>query len=403
MTTPWTNAALPDPEMDRLGDAWDALVAGRRGDAPEADAELVAVVGQLTAEATPIRPTLTFRNSLRETLMHAETLSLPAAPSAPTFHPLPKLGRPVEVTSPAATLPGRIRRAGMRWAAIAATVALVLTTSAGGFLATRGPGDGGRATSVAGFQASPEAVNDYVDPCPRQPYYPCGATPQIGQALVVGTLFPPEATAGTNVTMLGWTVHNGETVTFDPADTQIVPGVAIDIVVDGAYSATFSGPAVIQRGTPLGTSIEYPTAGDAVELGQGDSVSFAQGTRVEVTNLNTTRPLIFKSIVIHDIPEADTGVPGSGQSVEGNPMGGAATYQVDGMGTIPMSISQYPRQEFGVFLTYSQVIPDVPVPANVGDSAVIMGPVAPTDFVFPELTPEEGTEGYFVWLYISKG
>jgi len=99
MTHPRTNATPPDPaqDADRLGDAWDALVAGHRPTVAEADAELMAVVGQLSAEAAPIRPTLAFRNSLRETLMHA---SPTAAPPPPTFRPLPSSAAPSRLAIP---------------------------------------------------------------------------------------------------------------------------------------------------------------------------------------------------------------------------------------------------------------------------------------------------------------
>ena len=408
------DAASPDPsaarDADRLGDTWDELVAGRRPVVAESDAELLAVIGQLSAEATQIRPTLTFRNALRETLMHHATAPMTAAPPAPMFQPVPKLGRSVEIESqvqrPAAAIPSRLQRVGARWAAMAATIALLLATAGGGYLASRGPGEGG-ATRVPGFAASPvaspEFTNDYVDPCPGQPYFPCGSVIDVGFAIVAGYLYGAESTTGTSVTMLGWEVGAGATVTFDPDDPQVVPGIAIDVVVDGAYAATFSGPVTVTRTHPGGASHTYPPAGELIELGPGDGVSFAQGTRVEVTNRLTSRPLVFKSVVIHGDAVTDTGEPGSGQSVKGNPGGSNVTIEEDGTGTLPMSIGQYPRQEFGIYLTYSQILPGSPLPTSVGDSIIVMGPVDPTNFFGSGPDPEEGTEGYILWTYMGKG
>lgn len=410
MTRFRTSATPPDPaeDADRLGDAWDAIVAGRRPSVADEEAELLAVVGQLSAEATPIRPTLTFRNSLRETLMH--TAPTTAALPAPTFRPLPKLGRPVEIGQPlrptATALPDRVRATALRWAAIAATIALLLATAGGGYLATRGPG-AGDPTRVAGFQfqdgtpiteprvASPVA-GGYIDPCGgAAPYFPCtGPGPLVGIGSVVGSLYDPDVTAGiTEFEMQGWTVEPGQTVSLSSASSTPVPGIGVDIVTAGAYAATFSGPVTVSRTGPLVTFYEYPSAGTRVELSKGDAVSYAFGTRTEIVNPLETQPLTFKSLAFASVPAASAATPQpSGiQSVEGD-----ARVVVDGRGTLPQALDEYDNGDMQIWLTYSQLDPARPFPPTIDSGAVVLGPVD------PQYGPE-GTEGYIVWAVQPQG
>ena len=405
MTHPRTNATPPGPthDADRLGDAWDALVAGRRPTEAEEDAEMMAVAGQLSSEAahgaSQTRPTLTFRNSLRETLMHSGPMPMNAASPAPTFHPLPKLSRPVEIghpTRPSAALPERIRATGMRWAALAATIALLLATAAGGYLATRGPGEG-NPTRVAGFAASPVAspeTAEWVDPCPGRPYSPCGSPAVIARAIFDGEFFSPRVLDASLVTMQGWEVAAGEVVTW-LADPNPLVGVATDMVLEGTYVATFSGPAVVSRPDPMGSGTTYPAAGEVVELGRGDTVSFELGTRVELSNPLSTQPLRFKSVVVHLERQVDTGAPGSGQPIEGNPSGGDVHISEDGVGTLPKSLDTYPNRELALVLMYIQVQPGFPLPTPTDRDGIIVGPVDPIQ--------EDIEEGYIVWANEVRG
>lgn len=401
MTTPWSSGANrfdPARDVDRVGDAWDALVAGRQPSLDGPEAELLAIVGQLSAEATQIRPPLTFRNHLRETLMHTPPMT--AALPAPTFQPLPKLGRPVEVDSDAGrlvtTIPSRIQRTGMRWAAIAATIALLLATAAGGFLASRDPGDGGP-TRVVGYAASPEAspvTGEWIDPCPGRPYSPCGSPDVMARAIVDGEIFSPDVLDASLVTMQGWEVAAGETVTW-LADPNPLTGIATDMVLEGAYAATFSEPVMVNRPDAFGSSITYPEAGETVELSRGDTVSFELGTRVELSNPLATLPLRFKSVVVHAQPEEDTGEPGTGQPVEGLPSGGDVRINTDGTGTLPQPLGDYPNRVLSLALMYIQVQPGFPLPEPTDHGQIVVGPVDP---IQPEIE-----EGYIVWAFESAG
>lgn len=397
MTTLRMNATPSDParDADRIGDAWDALVADRQPSLDGPEAELLAIVGQLSAEATQVRPTLTFRNHLRETLMHTPPLT--AALPAPAFHPLPKLGRPVEVgygaERPVTTIPSRIQRTGMRWAAVAATIALLLVTAAGGFLVSRGPGESGP-TRIPGFQfASPEAspeTGTYVDPCAKfRPYFPCtGPGPWVSVGIIDGSLYADEVTDGaTEVEMQSWSIAPNKSVSFPPSDIPVT-AVGMDIVIEGAYAATFSGPVTVARSGPVGTGFEYPAAGTRVELSKGDAVSYEFATRAEIINPLQTQSLEFKSIVFGR-PAAELDLAGV-QSIDGDP-----TIVVDGKGVLPQPLSAYPNRDVTIYLTYSQIDPTAPFPPKLNRGWVVLGPVDP---IQPGVE-----EGYILWAFEPAG
>lgn len=402
MTNPWkTNANEVDPDMDRLGDAWDALVAGRRPTVAEEDAELMAVVGQLSAEAQPIRPTLTFRNSLRETLTHSGTITMIAAPSAPAFQPLPKLGRPVEIghptTRPSTALPERIRATGMRWAAIAATIALLVATAGGGYLSGLDlPGGGRGGTKLAApVLGSPEAISPEADledvgPCdPMERYFPCDANITVANGLIAGGLHPSSALDVSLVTMLSWEIDPGNGATF-PSDDGFPAGIGMDIVIGGTYAATFSGPVTVTRPTGVdgaggnGMTHEYPVAGSLIELSHGDAVSYELGSPVEIRNPLETQVLRFKRLLFHsEMIGLDIG----------DPVEGVFRVVADGESRMRTMLSDRPQKEFQILLTYVQIDPAYPLNRSNAVASVILGPVAPQFGGAPE------TQGYVVWIF----
>lgn len=410
MTTPWMHATTPDPEADRLGDAWDDLIAGRQPNVVGADEELIAVIGQLTTEAAPIHPNLTFRNSLQETLMHSGTLTMGAASPAPTFHPLPKLGRPTEITSPARpradNIPGRLRSAGSRWAAVAAAIALLFATVGGGYLATRGGGGGTPTRIAAGFAGgTPESTPPNVTKSPVDTgcadvsiYVPCRPNQVVGMALIAGSLYSDAVTDGAVVAeMQGLTVDPGKTISADPSAGSST-GISVDVVVDGAYAATFDGPVTVSRPGLLDTTFEYPAAGTRVELSKGEAVSYASGSRTEITNMLHTRPLLIKSVVL-TAPEASDAADDAAATPAAGPAVPGGSVTMDGQGKLPASIDAYPNRELTITLTYAQIIPEAPFPPVVDRGAVVLGPVAPTT---NPATPEF-PEGFIVWAFESAG
>ena len=440
MTTPRPHPDPLDParEADRLGDAWDALVAGHRATPSEGDAEaeLLTVVGRLTAEAPVTGPTPTFRRQLRETLMHASPSTTPAALA---IRPFLTLGRPVEVTSPSrppgAGAAGRFQGTGVRFATVAAAIALLLATA--GYLGVGGPGNGAGTTSipapmvesptgaVAVLAESPtptverevptvtsiaEAVLPTVtplqsptatpapsatsaDPCAgADPILPCGAPVIVAQGLIAGSLYPDEITEGVqDVEMSTWSITPVQRASF-PTWTAPPAGMGMDIVVEGVYAASFTGPAVVSRKGYGTTGYEYPVTGDMVELVPGDTVSYALGTRAEVANPLATQTLTFKSLEFSSpvIAPDSTPNPAAGRVVQGN-----YEMHLDGQGALPQPIDVYSNRDVSIDLTYSQISRTVPLSED-DESAVVIGPV-PTG-----LTTDAGGS-FTVWAYDLSG
>lgn len=395
MTSSRLNGAAPPdpaPDADRLGDAWDDLIAGHHSTDARADADLLSVVAQLHAEAPSIRPTVTFRNHLRETLMYTSNSALPA----PTLRPIPGLGRPVEIGSisrpSVASIPVRLRSAGLRWASLAAAIALILTTVAGAYLAgTRLPGGNGAPTNIAAPltgspAATPDTEHTQIDPCPSfEPFIGCSETFGIGGGYFDSNLYAPSVTDGVDkVELQSWAIDPGETSSF-PESTGELPGISMDIVRHGAYAATFSGPVVVVRSGFMNAPREYPDDGALVELSQGDSVSYALGTRLEIHNPLETRRLIFKSIVF--TATASTVGPAGVQ-----PLNDTAEITVYGQGTLPMALNEYLDGDAQVVLTYKNSMPGVPFPPVTDTGEVVLGPVGSESGL-------DGSEGYVVWVF----
>lgn len=402
MTTPWTSIAdEPDPDANRLGDAWDAIAAGHSPTVVAEDAELIALAGQLSSEATLIRPTLTFRNHLRETLMHTGPMPLTAVPPAPNVHPLPKLGRPVETDSsvPRAERAGgsRLQSIGIRWAAVAATIALLIGTAGGGYLGGLDvPGGGRGGTKLAApVLGSPEAVSPEANlndagPCdPMERYFPCDANITVANGLIAGGLHPSSALDVSLVTMLSWEIDPGNGATF-PSDDGFPAGIGMDIVIGGIYAATFSGPVTVTRPTGVdgaggnGMTHEYPVAGSLIELSHGDAVSYELGSPVEIRNPLETQVLRFKRLLFHsEMIGLDIG----------DPVEGVFRVVADGESRMRTMLSDRPQKEFQILLTYVQIDPAYPLNRSNTVASVILGPVAPQFGGAPE------TQGYVVWIF----
>ena len=134
MTRPGSNSASPhDPDADRLSAAWNEIVAGLE---PIAEDDLTATARSLHAGAPDHRPTATFKDNLRETLMQT------AVPiETPGLRQPPRLRE--QAREPRLRIPSIVGGRAVRWTAIAATVALVLTTLVTGYLGGLYPPDKG--------------------------------------------------------------------------------------------------------------------------------------------------------------------------------------------------------------------------------------------------------------------
>jgi len=378
------NSAIPhDPEADRLSAAWNEIVAGLE---PFVEDDLTAAARSLHAGAPEHRPTSTFRDELRETLMQT------AVPIE-----MPGLRQPLHLREQAAesrlrTQP-RLGKRAVRWTAIAASIALLLTTLAAGYLGGLYPQGSGseptrnvaapylvNGTPVAGTPASGTPVANVCDTVGQ--YLPCGPNPEVGPGMFDPNKVPAEALNVTKAQLQGWEVEGSGTVAFS-APHNPVTGVAVDVVVMGAYRATFSAPVAVYRAYPGGGGAwQYPEAGAQIELSRGDSVSYQIGTKTELENPFNGWTLKFKTALFYD-----------GDPSPGN-FGAAGNVQVhiDGDGTLPKPLAELGAPEISVEISYA-TLPEVGTPIR-GTSFLtpVIGPVASTQVLGGP------NEGFVVWV-----
>ena len=382
MTRPDQHRAHPhDPDADRLSAAWNEIVAGLE---PFAEDELTATARSLHAGAPDHRPTSTFRDDLRETLMEtAVPIEMPALRQPPRLRE--------QASESRLRIPSIMGGRAVRWTAIAATVALLLTTLTAGYLSGLYPPDRGpeptrnvAAPNTGTPTAGTLVAHDCVD-VPR--YFQCGATSSVGVGMVVPGKVQADALDVTKAQLQGWEVDGAETVSFS-APKSALTGMAVDVVVVGAYQATFSVPVAVARAYPGGNySWEYPDAGTVIELSRGDSVTYQIGTKTEVRNAFEAETLKFKTILFYE------GDP----SPENTAGGGGFRARIDGDGTLPKPLGELGSPEVHVQLSYVTLAEGEAPPTGTRFITPVFGPVASTQALGGP------NEGFVVWVSTNAG
>jgi hypothetical protein len=387
MTRQGPNSAHPhDPDADRLSAAWNDIVEGFPPSTDSADAELIATVRSLHASAPDHRPQSEFRNNLREQLMDtAVPITKPGFARVGQARDSFIGMRPARAAR--SRIPQVVRGGAVRWVAIAATIALLLTTAfgawRGGIIPSNQKPNG---TNVAApfLGATPESSGTpAADPCGNVPrYIPCGGNSEVGVGMFDPKSVPGEALAVTKAQLQGWELDGSETVQFS-TPVEPVLGVAVDVVIMGAYRATFSAPVSVFRAYPGGGGTwQYPDSGTAIELSRGDSVSYQIGTKTEVENPFTATTLKFKTILFYD-----------GNSSPENLMAdGNFRIRVDGNGTLTEPLAELGAPEISVRLGYISPMPGMELPSATRFYTPVIGPVASTQAL------GGSNEGFVVWV-----
>lgn len=391
MTDRHLNGAVPsDAEADRLSAAWNDIATGIPPNVDDVDPELLRLARRLSDRPVAIHARPTFREHLKETIMQSPTVALPTRTLRPT--PLAEPFGQSGARPALREIPKLVARSGMRWAAVAATIALLLTTAAGGYLTDVGrPGGGGTGTNVA----APNTGSPEADGTPASArcviggdlYTPCGGQlPNIIASLGVYGEFSAEDLAVTRVQMQRWQIAGGQSIEFTTPVTELT-GIGMDVVINGAYTATFSAPVTIADDqSRIRGLYTYAPANEVVELVTGDVVIYELGTKIEVSNPFLHSLLQFKSVVIHD-GDAFQANLGSPEQVR---------MTVDGDGALPKPISDYAPSGLQLFLTYSQIWPGSPFPPDTDIGVIVLGPVDP-------VSGPVGTEGFILWAVQGKG
>jgi hypothetical protein len=250
---------------------WDELVQGGPA-TPEPtalDPALAATVRQLHARDDAPAADPTFAARLLEDLMDAPHVArlprtTPIDPAAGWFGPTN--GRTAPLPS---RWPIRPRGRAHRWGfAQVATALLVLLTLALGYLAL-GPGLPGADRP----DTLPAAVPPAATPMP---------TETIEETLFSVTLPAEVLPHGDKITASfhDVSIPAGFTTSWEAARGACCPGIRVDYVRVGSYTARADGPAQVLRAGGAGTPETVP-AGTDILLGPGDAMFFPNETAVE--------------------------------------------------------------------------------------------------------------------------
>lgn len=288
--------------------------------------------------------------------------------------------------------PGAVGKAATRWAAVAATIALLLTTALGGYLAGIVPsGKGPNATNIAApFAGTPESgtPQGMEDPCgERFVGQPCGSNAWTGEGQIVFEMVPEDDLSVASIQLQSWELEGGEKVTL--ADTEgELRGVGFDVILNGAYTATFSSPVTVSRPIPGGGGVqfEYPETNTSVELSRGDAVTYQIGAKIELQNQFLGQLLQFQSILFYE------GDPSASIRVAE----GRFDARIEGDGTLATPLNEYSTREISILVTFLKggyaIAPDTRITQRV------LGPVATELY-----TGEAVGEGFIVWISVRQG
>jgi hypothetical protein len=378
-----------DDAAERLDDALDRLVASpRRGvasngfasDLVQAAAEVHAMdAGDPSADPRPgflVRLEDQLGMNASPLAGHAPRFPISIAPSAgrsslPRFRRLQPIARPLRHPAIGAI----------------ATAALLVITLSGVYLTLFAPGGGGEggSTPAVATDASPEA-GPFKEPlcAPTDPYFGCGVLIRpVGRM----NIWPPNLDAAARearqVQLQGWAIAPGVSTPGGDGGGAAT-GVVVDVVLAGAYVATFDVPVVVSPGGITNDAIQYLDAGATVELGRGDAVAYQLGGLVEIDNPLSTQRIEFKRAVIY---EGDIGA--FSQTADG------ITTRVEADGSLPQAIGSYRGQAHVDLWFVEEILPGAYPPESWSD-ATIIGPVD------PQRGPE-GTEGFVLVIGPSMG
>lgn len=382
----------------RLSAAWDAIVERRPLAVTDTDAEHIRLAQTLSSRSTTVRERPGFRQQLRGTIMQTSTATPPMLGAMPSPSIDRTAGRPVALRTATA-----LGRTGARWVGLAATIALLLATAASGYFASVGlPGKDGRGPTIGAFAPgtpvvgtpetgdAPVALSCFPDPSDAL-YIPCGQRPNIiGSSHIQAGLtdvetFSTNAFNVSQVQMQRWQIDGLQALTFTAPVTPL-SGIGMDIVINGAYLATFSGPAAIgDDQSRIRGLYRYVPANTVVELVSGDVVTYELGTKLEIRNPLESSLLQFKTVLFHDGDPSPSNLGASGD----------VRMTIDGDGVLPKPLVDYSPSGARIVLTYSQIYEGYPFPPPAAAEAVVLGPVDPVN-------GPVGTEGFILWAFETQ-
>lgn len=272
-----------------------------------------------------------------------------------------------------------------------ATAALLVVTLFGAYLAILVPNDSndGQPLASAPARTVPDASPTLAEKCETTDwYFGCSYPIQlIGHNFVALSDIDESARDVRQVQLQGWAIApGGSLVGAEPGDAA--RGVVIDVVLSGAYVATFDVPVIVSPGGVTNDVIQYLDAGTTVELVRGDSVSYQLGGLVEVRNPLSGQRVEFKRAVIYE---------GDVSAFSATAQGVTTRVETDGVLPLPLREYELYGNEVRVELWYLQVHEEsYPPPYWQSDATLLLGPVD------PQRGPA-GSEGFVLVIQESAG
>ncbi len=361
----------------------DQFRRSRRPIDAEEEQEMAATLNDLqTLGATP-PPRMEFSRSLKEQLMNASMNASFGTPSVISSLSARPRALPPASRSQHKPLFG--------WLVSAAMVAALLIGAL--YFSNRSgePGNTGSRVPAASFAASPEASGAVDNACDStDSYFACE---QQANLIANSFVFYPNIDATAldvrQVQLQGWALEPGTIVSGVDAADSTAKGAVVDFVISGAYEATFDAPVVVFRSAiTIRPNIEYHDAGDVIELGSGDAVSYQLGKLVELRNPLGTLRVEFKRAVIYE---------GDITAFSAVPAG--ATTRMEGETTLSDSLVALfppPGREVSFELWYVRLVPGEPFPPTRWTDATSIGPV-------DHQNGSEGSEGFVLVIRGVQG
>lgn len=266
-----------------------------------------------------------------------------------------------------------------------ATAALLAVMFIGAYLAFFTPNDpnsGNPTVPAAAIGPSPEAspASEPYECATTDPYFGC---PQLLRQVGINIAWYPNleesALEARQVQLQGWAIAPGASLAgADEGDAAT--GVVVDVVLSGAYVATFDVPVVVARGAVTNdlNQVEYLEAGATVELGRGDSVSYQLGGLAEIHNPLNSQRIEFKRAVIYE---------GDISAFSATADGITTRVEADAVLAEPIGSNSSNSNETRVEFWYLHIRRGAAFPPPLWEGATVIGPVD------PQRGPE-GTDGF---------
>lgn len=192
-------------------------------------------------------------------------------------------------------------RRGVRWAALAATIALLLITVSAGYLSgIELPDEGEPATEISAPTLASPTVQEAAEIGDPETATSCNARKSYLSAVQGRThlddpaYFGEESFTLDRLQMQRWALGPSAVQVFGSMPGSTTKGLALDTVAGGVYQGTFKGPVIVTTtyGEPFSqTFTRLEENINMVELGPGESVLFEIGTPHSFSNLSSSRTL----------------------------------------------------------------------------------------------------------------